>query len=179
MPLRSAFHLFLGFFALAFSLVSIGVARNAIMNLIFVSTCIILYAQGLTRALLWALIGGLIFETVSPFPQGTFILALLAATTLMYHFLIRYVTHRSVPGIMLGSALGALVFEMLLLLFARIVYLFVPGFIPSLNIMYLTFLCYRIGSTLLILAFVVIIMRHLSPHARGTRISYARSVFHS
>ena len=179
MPPRSASNIYFAGAAILFSIVAISATRNMAVNLIFVSTCFIVNTQGFTRVLIWSTLGGLIFEAISPFPQGVFIVALLIATMLMRHFLTHFVTHRSIPGIMLGSALGALILEVMLLALSKIAHLLMPGFTPRMDMTYLIFLLYRVLGTAVILALTALIMRRASPRSRGTLINYDRPVFNS
>ena len=83
--------------ALFFSFAVLGIGGGLSVNLIVVSGFLILYTKGLFPALQWSATGGLVFETVSPFPFGAFLLAFLLSITITHYVRIHYFTHRTLP----------------------------------------------------------------------------------
>lgn len=139
--------------ALLFSFAVIGIGGSLPVNIVVLSGFLILYIKGLPHALLWSATAGLIFETVSPFPSYVFVAALLLSLTLTYYFLRHYLTHRTLLGIFVGSFLGVVVFEGLLLLLGKAVRVIAYGITPNMDGLYLGFVVSRvIWSTVLLTA---------------------------
>lgn len=121
-------------------------------------------------AFLFTLIAGLVLETISPFPTGTYFAAILTAFLILRILVRNVVSHRTLWGALITAVTGVILLQILLFVFAWLGSRISSGWVPTLHQGYWTFLFWRTAMTALLTATVILIAKQLSPQIRGVLI---------
>lgn len=166
---------------LSFLIIALTFALTAIITLAsfgytaFNSLLTILFLLLLTRppraAFVWAVVSGLLIETISPFAPFSYLAALLITGYAARWFISSYVSHRTVWGALALTLAGSSVFEITLLITAGVGHFTASGWLPALSREYFIFVLQRVLWSTAVVGLVFAALQRLSPKARGVLVS--------
>ncbi|GEM_PF-3843282 len=161
---------FIAQLAIAAGAIALGlvVFAGTWFNIVVVLSLFLLIMKGVRTAAYFGIIGCILYEIVSPFPSYTVVIAWAVTLILMHYFLIHYVTHRSLLGVIATALLGTAGFEGMLLITSRIGIYIEQGFSPAITTLYAYAVLERVIASTVLITLIVFLVQQFSPRARGT-----------
>lgn len=157
--------------AVIIAILSISVLGTIPLSVPLVGTIFIMLTRGIREGFWWGLISGAVLEIASPFPTLAFLGALCTTSALVALMMHHYLSHRGLLAVAAGGAVGGLVFEGLLFLYAMVLHPLAPGFVPVFDQAYLAFVGKRMLSALVSLVLLFWLFQQASPRARGLQLA--------
>lgn len=161
---------FIAQLAIAVGAIALGlvVFAGAWFNVVLVLSLFLLIMKGVRIAAYFGIVSCILYEIISPFPSYTVVIAWTVTLILTHRFLIHYVTHRSLLGVIATALLGTAGFEGMLLVTSRIGIYIEQGFSPVITALYAYAMLERVIASTVLITMTIFLVQQFSPRARGT-----------